>query len=390
MRGVLTDSSDDEYESDEGDDMDMLYENIRQLGLATSQQTMGSGTSSQETTPIKDKKGMSLLLFPQFAADIASDPAGSVTQFPSPNGSPSVPGPELHGLRSVPYLILSCTGGTDASALFLSYIICLHPTLRRILPYLPLPKASQHEEYGKGASSNCQGVIYLPNDNFTVAATRVLHCAEKIRDPRRDGQWPSPNARNQRRSVHHEQAMFKTELERARNKIQGTILRGEDGLTVDIWKIALRTLVVGRIMLWRMENPLDFPRVVHRKAIDWPSQSSTSRRRASSSLSDGSLSPIESPVLHPSAAPSALSVVLDLNTVYDDPKLPGCLPVHIWTKIIAMATDPNMFLSDRQLKKVIEWGGSRCALEKERDFVGQTRYQQIWRVLDSMECLAYE
>lgn len=59
MRGVLTDSSDDEYESDEGDDMDMLYENIRKLGLANSQQIMGSGTSSQETTPTKDKNGMS-------------------------------------------------------------------------------------------------------------------------------------------------------------------------------------------------------------------------------------------------------------------------------------------------------------------------------------------
>ena len=71
-------------------------------------------------------------------------------------------------------------------------------------------------------------------------------------------------------------------------------------------------------------------------------------------------------------------------------KLPGKLPPHIWRRIIALSVDAVDVLTDRQQDEIFAWAVSRQSLARERDWLRKPESTQIWRLLDSVDCLTYE
>jgi hypothetical protein len=82
--------------------------------------------------------------------------------------------------------------------------------------------------------------------------------------------------------------------------------------------------------------------------------------------------------------------VTEMTIPATEKALPGGLPAEIWKKIIAMAADPENLLSDKQLSNMFDWAKTGDTIEKERELAGKLKSQQIWRVLEATECLAYE
>ena len=402
---------------------------------------------------------------------------GSFLHTPDVSDGPGVTG--LRGLRSIPYFIFSNTGATDCAILFLSYVLPVHATPELLMPYFSPPKlGNQADILDAYYTTNCRGIVYRPNDKLSLFSQRLLECAEARREGKTlkimetetnpytgkvqlrrnsDANLPLHSTPNLRENVAwvltpKSPVSSAPELERARSKIQGVILRESGPHSVALWTAALKMLVLARLIMF---DP---------NAGPYEGQSRLSRRRditpvfgsASVANQHGGHSPPVTPTRGPanvleysitdsqtwpsmgSGHPTRLhnqdrfsppvwglsgaarfpKLELELATIPDAEELVvpnltkpgeappspapsegflavgsdflGNLPKDLWKKIIAMAADPNELLSTKQQRNVFNWAKTRDTLERERELVGKLRSLQIWRVLDGMECLAYE
>ncbi|KAI9751370.1 MAG: hypothetical protein M1835_001225, partial [Candelina submexicana] len=196
------------------------------------------------------------------------------------------------GIRSVPYIILSNTSMTDICALHLSHILTCHHLPERLLARVPPakagPPAQQLEAYDM--NSGCQGIVYLPNNAISSAGERLLEIAEHARGSLSEGSTidvfteeiairtsaarlrrassavngtSSPGRAAGRRhstlsitgielaASSMDGTAIDAEFERARSKIQGNTLRDFGTQSVDLWRIAMKTLVLARAVLLR-------------------------------------------------------------------------------------------------------------------------------------------
>jgi hypothetical protein len=62
----------------------------------------------------------------------------------------------------------------------------------------------------------------------------------------------------------------------------------------------------------------------------------------------------------------------------------------VWGEILARAAGGENLLSHRQKEAVVAWARSRATIQHEIRDRGMLRVYQVWKVLDSMGCLAYE
>lgn len=194
-----------------------------------------------------------------------------------------------HGLRSIPYIVFVNTSMRDTCALHLSYVLANHSLPEQLLPYVPAAKAGpstqQLEAYN--TISDCQGIVYLPNDKLSSAGIKVLELSELAREgwldeltqgeqspsetpskavayPRRisdAGFSPaSGQAQGRRRStvssgsVDHGAyagvgSYATNELDRARSRIQGNTLKECGSQSVELWSASLRMLSFARQIL---------------------------------------------------------------------------------------------------------------------------------------------
>ena len=98
----------------------------------------------------------------------------------STGSSPEV---DLHGLRSIPYMVFSRTGITDVTALTMSHVLPLHPTPERLMPYFTPAKAGhQAEILDSYYLLGCRGIVYHPNGGLTTLGNFVLERAEGMRE----------------------------------------------------------------------------------------------------------------------------------------------------------------------------------------------------------------
>ncbi|KAF8473351.1 hypothetical protein BDZ91DRAFT_714481 [Kalaharituber pfeilii] len=319
--------------------------------------------------------------------------------------SPSPIKVELHGLRSVPYLILSNTRMRDISALHLSYLLAEHPLPHKVLPFFPTYKTSSQSDIFESyeLESNCSGVIYLPNDDLTVLGTRALEVADSYRRDgcRKHGQGTRKTSEFGVDSpMRMKPGYFNTllsvvgstnDLDRSRSKIQGTILKEGGPSQIDLWKAALKALVLTRTLL--LENETISPSSLGRNI--------PSCRRQDCLQAPISLQPVNhsSPPLQysPPSPQSYKAYRMYLHNtlpsglpVKSVTSLPGKLPEHIWQKIISLTADPQGTMSTQQLRNVHEWGRQRETLWREREFAGKLPSVQIWRFLEGLDCLTYE
>lgn len=359
---------------------------------------------------------------------------------------------EIQGLRSIPYLIFSKCTFSDKGALFLSYIIPMHFTPERLLSYFPPTRpGSQTEIFDRyDRIPGCSGIVYQENE-LTAMGFKVLELAEGVRENRT--QTPtSPRSRQvseasnglltplkhrkdsfSSQSPHSvSQGVTSTELERARSKIQGAILKNYGAGSIEVWKIAIKMLSISRTIFFDKEdlgadyltlstrnpqrhspirqafntfNPrfsglhvgsLNFPHTAqfqqhHPNILDgqgaWNGPNVS--QLGSPTISQKEMSDFPSPVRYSCSSTTETSELEELQEKMPK-KLPGNLPTELWIRIIALVTDPKDVLSEKQRKNIVAWAKISESLERERDLAGKLRSVQIWRVLEALECLSYE
>jgi hypothetical protein len=370
---------------------------------------------------------------------------------------------ELQGLRSIPYLILSRTGITDRTALFLSYILPVHYTPERLMPYFPMPKTRvEIDVLDAYYLQKCRGIVYKPNDALSSLSNRLLDCAEAMREGRsvhlvqsHKNPFYSPKKGKEGiapafRLVSSRSPPSLRELERARSKIQGALLNHEGPHCITLWSAALQVLVISRQVLFdRNAGPFEgHTRCFGRSVASLPLSpiSTTFVNSSHGKIHSPPITPLRKTNSGPMGSlagshletPPRMAYTRSLPALNTPPGLkafdkecveanmsiektsenglgkgshsntdtttpvtqitasaaakvlPGGLPDKIWKRIIAMAADPENLLSNKQLSNMFDWAKTGDTIEKERELSGKLRSQQIWRVLEATECLAYE
>lgn len=344
------------------------------------------------------------------------------------------------GVRSVPYLILSNTGMTEACALHLSYVIRSHNMPERLLTRVPAAKAGPHTQQllAYDSETRCRGIVYLPNVHLGGAAMKVLELAEAVREGLcedldlddeegfRDVLHKPKSAESGRKisdlaSKHRNKICISVELDRARSRIQGNVLQEFGPGSNDLWRTALKMLTLCRDIHPVQEKKK--PSIVSKRPEIMPDVASrTHRTRLSVStalstrnpnqhianpfagqwrLDNSRLVPVMAPIkpslatpcksltAPPNSAPCFSPPAATVSTPYRT-KLPYGLPDDVWRRIMAAAAGADVILSVAQQRSVIQWAMDRSSLNKEKEFLGLKGSAQIWRVLEGMGCLAYE
>ncbi|KAI4220189.1 MAG: hypothetical protein L6R36_007796 [Xanthoria steineri] len=403
---------------------------------------VGSGVGHDRKSPGKDQRQNSL---PQLAAEYAS----------------------IRGLRSVPYLVFANTEMTDEGALHLSYVLACHHPPDRLLEHVPPPRPG-HQVQLLDAYDNetgCQGLIYLPNDQVSSPAHRMLELSENARqhllDDERPAQSPdyseihfkrSPSIRktsitqsspstsisgSRRRSgTKGEQQELTSsealhvELDRARSRIQGNILKDTGVQSNNLWRTALRMLGICRILCPPKPPPVEevpIPKAKEAQLSPAPpvqDHTQTANDAAFPALPKartkpfvGYLDPWAPPLASKSAnipvTPQPRKQVLKVKTTTPSPlpttspttvspktgavpvqssrsELPCGLPKRAWACIMGEYLGANEFMSRKQQHRVLQWALDRRTLAKEMESLGKPESAQIWKVLEGMGCLAYE
>lgn len=343
------------------------------------------------------------------------------------------------GLRSIPYLILSNSGMTEACALHLSYVIGSHNMPEKLLTRVPAAKAGPHTQQllAYDSETRCRGIIYLPNSHLGGAAMKVLELAEAVRkglckdldldeeegfrsvlhNPRsaESGRKISDSA-----SKHGNKICISVELDRARSRIQGNVLQVLGPGSNDLWRTALKMLTLCRD-IHPVQEKKKQNTVSNRPEIMPDPASRTHRSRLSIStplstrnpnqhianpfagqwrLDHSRLVPVMAPIKSslatpckplppPNSAPCDSPPATTFLTPYRT-KLPCGLPDDVWRRIMAAAAGADVVLSVTQQRSVIRWAMDRSSLNKEKEFLGLKGSAQIWKVLEGMGCLAYE
>lgn len=340
------------------------------------------------------------------------------------------------GLRSVPYLILSNTGMTEACALHLSYVIGSHNMPEKLLSRVPVAKAGPHTQQliAYDSETRCRGIVYLPNSHLGGAAMKVLELAEAVReglcedfdldDEEGFGNVVhNPNSAENGRKIsdpaskHGNKICISVELDRARSRIQGNVLQEFGPGSNDLWRKALKMLTLCRNIHPVQEKKKSssaskrseiMPEIVSRTQLRTRLSVSTPLGTKSPNqhipnpfagpwrLDNSRLVPVMEPIKPSLATPNSDSAPLVSPTASSTPtlpyrtKLPCGLPDDIWRRIMATAAGANDILSVAQQKSVLRWAMDRSSLKKEKEFLGLKGSAQIWKVLESMGCLAYE
>ncbi|KAL8939030.1 MAG: hypothetical protein Q9216_003579 [Gyalolechia sp. 2 TL-2023] len=352
---------------------------------------------------------------------------------------------------------------TDAGALHLSYVISCHYHPNRLLRYVPPARSSLHiqqlDTYDN--KSGCQGIIYLPNDNVSSPCLKLLELCEgarftllddgrlarspeafqthfrKLSSGRRTSTThPGPSSmaagarRRSRTKGEHEDTdneAVGAELDRARSRIQGNVLKDVGMQSNDLWRTAFQMLGICRIVCpLRKENPPSAVAPIAPIANEWkynPVQQADNAAfptlpKTSTRPFVGYLDPFAPPLAAKSpnmpstpkakkqppklktATPSPLSIttspittnpgasVLSSKPYRSD--LPFALPEEAWARVMGLYVGADRFMSWNQQCNVLRWATDRRTLAKELESLGKPESAQIWKVLDGMGCLAYE
>lgn len=259
------------------------------------------------------------------------------------------------GLRNVTELALEDVRLSDAGALSLSYVIehCYQDRECSVLEHLP-----EHSRINLRALPNDRsdhvatprtGVRHNGND-FSGPGSKLLEIAERSAEPTSDyGSMVSANSPARRRSSTCAGLPFPerrrssagsdgdskfavtvpntTELERARTKVQGLLLKDNaiTSLPVELWRISLSILRVARVI--RTMNPQE-------------------------------------------------------NL--------GGLSIALWQQIVVEACDEHHLLSETQSANIMRWARDVDCMQIEQEWDNKLPHVRTWRILEAIGCLAYD
>lgn len=294
------------------------------------------------------------------------------------------------GLRSISYIIFSNTSMTDTCALHLSHVVENHNLPKQLMPYVPSKAGSSaHELEAYETTTGCHGIVYLPDDEIGTAGLKVLEVAERVRKGENEGlqgnSSPSKSSysdatysrrvseatsnssptqpRRRRRSTMSSGVGTRfahtggtrsvpSELDQARSRIQGGLLKDPGPQAVELWSASVKMLSIARGIL---------------------------------------LEPGEEKVVDTRSPPGkTASIEAASQLIYGQAPGPWGLSEALWRPIIALASGAVGVLSSKQQESIVQWARDRGTLGREREAVGKSQSEQIWRVLEAMGCLAYD
>ncbi len=354
------------------------------------------------------------------------------------------------GLRSVPYIVLSDSGMTEAGGLHLSYILECHHVPERLLTRVPQAKAgAPAQQLLSYDESQCRGIIYLPNPLLGSAGHKVLELAEVMRDsylnratynslePSKSlimftnmakvasGGYPGleGGAYDRRRRNAASTGLFDqvgqgdrvgSELDRARSRIQGSTLQDAGPQSNDLWRAAFKLLSLGREIRPQTRNEapprppapkikapivrtLKVPGITPKTLKSFTPL--TVQRDPNQPISpwttqfpkkDGSLPSPLTVVPRTPLTPKIPTVPHPTETEKYRTKLPCGLPEYIWRRILGLAAGAEGVMSESQQQSVLQWAMDRKTLRQESESLGLRASAQCWKILDATGCLAYE
>lgn len=383
---------------------------------------------------------------------------------------------------------------TEACALHLSYVVVSHNFPEQLVARVPPAKAGppQHQLEVYDNASGCRGLIYLPNDKLGSAGSRVLELAELAREGilaeayqevthedlksptipasalrRVSDVRPSPSfsaTPGRRRSAtsatgsehgarNASSGTASTELDRARSRIQGNVLRDFGAPSVDLWRASLKMLTLSRAILL---SAAEMIRHEHVKEVEsyqiiqspppaqpirptqllvqplWPAFQTETADNAfpplpSSAMRAGMAPPRHSeptplkagnpnhPVtprhvhrrkksVNPKAHLSGVEPFACADTNVLAPRaakatseqqpyrsgLPYGFSEYVWMQIISNMGGAGGIVNITQQRSILRWAMDRTTLVRERETLGKPESAQIWRLLEGIGCLAYD
>ncbi|EWC46855.1 hypothetical protein DRE_03867 [Drechslerella stenobrocha 248] len=334
---------------------------------------------------------------------------------------------ELHGLRGIPYIVLSDIKATDLSAMWLSYIITEHPLPADLHPHLPPlkegPLAATLRKYD--AMPNCRGIILSDNPGITPVGQRVLKEAEERRDEdaarveelftngqgrRRssavsdmsieDLSWRNSIGRTgtkdgpanleswsarSRKLLNDE----RYSLDRTRAKIQLSVLR-EKGVGASLlWSRVMRLVVVSRAILLDYSGPIRLDGAEPTLQIDMRDCSARSSLDSTFRMSPDT-PPATNDALSKKVSDLDLSATGPTQGAPNGRNVPGNLPIDVWMKIILLAEDSDDLTTRSQRLNIFQWARSRASITSELKYLAESTETQTRRVIAKVKGLAYE
>jgi len=216
-------------------------------------------------------------------------------------------------------------------------------------------------------------------------------------------------------------AIARADLDRARSRIQGNALQDHGQHRNDLWGTALEMLTLCRDVQ-PQDKPLPpgtppvktKPSII--KTLEVPGVKPKKQRTLSLALGSknpnlpmpprsdppwkkGTSIPPTPTVIPPTPQlppkpqmppMSELAVRIPGLTQKYRSKLPCGLPEDTWRRIMGFAVDAGDILSDNQQRSVLKYAMDRSTLRRESESLGLKEATQIWRILEGMDCLAYE
>ncbi|KAL9001328.1 MAG: hypothetical protein Q9169_000219 [Polycauliona sp. 2 TL-2023] len=364
------------------------------------------------------------------------------------------------------------TDMTDAAALHFSYVLACHHPPDRLLKHVPSSKPGHQVQLFNAydRETGCRGLVYLPNDQISSPGHRMLELSESARQCLLDDDRPSQSpdysqihfrrnssSRNpwtthfissvsvsgsQRRSGTRGELQeltgseaLQVELDRARSRIQGNILKDVGVQSNDLWRTALRMLGICRILCPHKPPSEEEVQIIPKAEEVHPSPLPPVRHQDPAQTADesafpalpkvrnkpfvGYLDPWAPPLVPKSpnvpSTPQPKKQALKIKTSTPSPfpnattsptavspktgglpmqsyrsELPCGLPETTWARIMGEHVAADRFMSREQQQNVLSWAIDRRTLAKEMESLGKPESAQIWKVLEGMGCMAYE
>ncbi|KAF3172889.1 hypothetical protein TWF225_004527 [Orbilia oligospora] len=335
---------------------------------------------------------------------------------------------DIHGLRGIPYVVMSNIGATDLSAMWMSYVIPEHPLPSDLHPHLPPlkegPFAATLRKYD--SLTSCRGIVMTENPLVTALGLTVLKEAEERRDEdaatieelmtngqgRRRSSVVSDTGcdegrrENRRNSIQDRDDSFSASsfpsksrkalndsrysLDRSRARIQLNVLKAQGVKASLLWKRVMRLVVVSRAILVDYAGPIVIDGYEPTLKIEPKNSQRTSVDSTFKLENSPAVSPAAKESINAKLKGLKLDPKLSESKLYQDPQLPGKLPADIWMKIIVQAEDNDGVTSRNQRLNIFHWSRSRVSLATGLEHLSEATETQIRRVIGKVKGLTYE
>ncbi|KAL2009737.1 hypothetical protein VTN00DRAFT_5544 [Thermoascus crustaceus] len=352
------------------------------------------------------------------------------------------------GLRSIPYLIISSVSMTNACAVHLASILSIHRSPEQLLAFLPGGKALTLPDI----VGQCKGIVWLPNRDLGPLAQKLLEMTEMFRDWTSDTESddelaeeirsPSKAAGNplavqsplnKADITKQRQVRKKLDIEYVRltKRVRIDILKVEGVHSADIWSTALKMMVTCRALLLEdkdrrgdaatggeeiiLEHPeepeesinpeMHIPGSVsaasrvgpfhpstedfamHFPTIQGASATTMTPTRPQSKEAENITPPSQTQATrsgkgHARTTPGASAPAKKETWRFG-------LPMELWRRIIADALGAEGILNQEQQLQTMRYASDWNALAYELTIKGAAEHQQIWKILDSINCFTY-